>query len=397
MKIMMLLISYDFPPDIRVEKEARALLATGHQITLVCENRKDRPARELWNGIEIIRLPLQPLWWRRINTATLFITLRSPLWEWHVKKIVQAEKPDVIHVHDLSFVGPGLRVARKFNLPIVADLHETYPEYLQLRRTVSRNLIEWLSFDPKRFARYEQRVIPRCDYVIVVVEEAAERIEKLGVGAGKIFVVGNTEDVDAVGPSDQEVALPHSEMKLLYVGGIGPHRGLDTVIKAMPRILERIPSSVLVIVGDGLCLLALKELARQLRVEQAVQFEGRQPFAKVHSYIKASDVCLVPHVANPFTDTTMPHKLFQYMYMQKPVIVSSAKPLARVVRESESGLVFDSGDSASFAKSVFELQAQALRRRLGENGHRAVVNCYNWQRDSRELVRLYETLSDRQK
>ncbi|RLC81220.1 MAG: hypothetical protein DRJ03_08250 [Chloroflexi bacterium] len=395
MKIMMLLIGHDFPPDIRVEKEARALLTAGHQVILICENRRDRSARENWKGVEIVRLPQLPLWIRRLNTAMLFITMHAPLWEQHIAKIVQLEKPDVLHVHDLPFVRPGLRIARRFNMPLVADLHENYPAWVQIRRAgVNRNPIEWLAFSPGRFARYEHQVLPHCDYVITVVKEASERIKNMGIDADKIVVVGNTEDIDAVSDvADRNIDLPPSDMIILYVGGFGPHRGLDVSIKAMPKILEQIPSAILVIVGDGPDRLSLEHLARRLGVVQAIRFEGRQPFARVHSYIQASDVCLVPHIANPHTNTTMPHKLFQYMYMKKPVVVSDAIPLARVARTTGAGLIFESANFVSLAHCVLKLQDSTLRNKLGENGHDAVIERYSWRYDAQRLVELYHTLA----
>jgi glycosyltransferase involved in cell wall biosynthesis len=391
MKIMMLLIGHDFPPDIRVEKEARALLTAGHHVTVVCENRKNRSPQEDWNGVQIVRLPRLSPWSRRLNRARLLITHRSPLWEREITELVQEESPDALHVHDLPFVGPGLRIARQFNLPLVADLHENYPALVQVRHTGGNyNPIDRFVFDPQRFARYERRVLPHCDYVIVVVEEAAQRIMDLGVSAEKITVVGNTEDIDTVSAVDeQDVRLPPSDMTLLYVGGFGPHRGLEVVIRAMPKILEYIPSAVFVIVGDGAGRSSLERLAHRVGVAQSVQFEGRQPFDRVHSYIRASDVCLVPHIANPHTNATMPHKLFQYMYMNKPVIVSSATPLVRVVQESNAGLVFESGNPEALASCVLELQDQAMRRALGDSGHNAVVRHYNWRHDARKLVDLY--------
>ncbi|RME76209.1 MAG: glycosyltransferase WbuB [Chloroflexi bacterium] len=395
MKILMLLISYDFPPDIRVEKEARALLAAGHSITLVCENRKNRPARETWNGIQIIRLRPQPVWWRQLNTAALFITLRNPIWEGQIAHIVAAEQPDAIHVHDLPFVGPGLRLARRFNLPLVADLHENFPAWLEFRRAITTNPLEKLAFNPSRFAEYERRVLPQCDKVIVVVEEAAERVSRLGVPAGKIVVVGNTEDVEAVNPDVPPVDLPPSGLTLLYVGGLGPDRGLETVIEAMPTILSAVPSARLVIVGDGISRASLEQLVARTGVAHAVQFEGRQPFSMVHRYIQAGDVCLVPHVASPEINTTMPHKLFQYMAMSKPVIVSSARPLARVVGETQAGMIFDSGSPDSFAQAALKLTDWNLRQQLGQNGRQAVLTRYNWQVDGGRLVNLYQTLSRR--
>jgi glycosyltransferase involved in cell wall biosynthesis len=392
MHILMVLISFDFPPDIRVEKEARTLLAAGHRVTLVCENRKGRPPRQAWNGIEIIRLPAQPVWWRQINTAALFITQHNPLWERHISRVVEREQPDAIHIHDLPFVGPGLRIARRWGLPLVADLHENFPAYLSARRPTTGNLLEWFSFDPARFARYERRVLPLCDRIIVVVEEAAERVAQLGVERKRIVVVGNAEDVDHVPIDGPAQELPASSLRIVYVGGVQELRGLQTAVAAMPAILQQAPDASLVIVGDGLYQPALKAQARQLDVTPYVRFEGHQPFERVHSYIRAADICIVPHLADELVNTTIPHKLFQYMYLGKPVVVSSARPLKRIVEESQAGFVFTSGDPASFAEAVLRLADPELRRKLGHNGRCAVVERYNWQRESERLLALYQQL-----
>ncbi len=392
---MMLLISYDFPPDIRVEKEARALIAAGHQITLVCENRKNRPARKTWRGIDIIRLKPQPVWWRRLNTAYLFLALKNPVWEKQIARLIEEERPDAIHVHDLPFVGAGVRLAKKFNLPLVADLHENFPAWLEFRRGITTNPLEKLTFSPARFAAFEREILPRCDYIIVVVDEAAARVQALGLPPDKIRVVGNTEDTQAIPPPDQAVTLPPSKLTLLYVGGIGPDRGLDTAIKAMPQICRQVPDASLVVVGDGISRAPLERLTAQLNLTGVVTFEGYQPFNRVHSYIQASDICLVPHVASPEINTTIPHKLFQYMVMKKPVLVSSAKPLARIVTESNSGAVFQSGDPNSFAAAALQLRNLELRRTMGQNGHRAVMQKYNWQQDGKVLTGLYQTLAQK--
>jgi glycosyltransferase involved in cell wall biosynthesis len=394
MKILMVLISFDFPPDLRVEKEARALLAAGHQVTVVCENRNRRVARENWKEIEIIRLPPQPLWWRRLNTAALFIGLRNPIWERHLRRIVAREQPDVLHVHDLPFVGPGLRIARRFRLPLVADLHENFPAYLRERRPTTKNYLEWLSFDPERFTRYERRVLPRCDRVIVVVEEAAERVAQLGVSGERLAVVGNGEDIEHVRPAGEPIALPDASLRLVYVGGVQELRGLQTAVAALPRILARIPAALLVIVGDGLYRPALEAQAHALGVAPHVRLEGHQPFEKLHRYIQAADIGIVPHLANQLVNTTIPHKLFHYMHMGKPVIVSSARPLKRIVEGSRAGVVFASGDPDAFAGAVLQLEDPTLRQRLGENGRRAVFERYNWQYESRPLIDLYRQLGE---
>jgi glycosyltransferase involved in cell wall biosynthesis len=80
------------------------------------------------------------------------------------------------------------------------------------------------------------------------------------------------------------------------------------------------------------------------------------------------------------------------MLMGKPVVVSSCKPLRRIVEETGSGLVFEAGNSDALARAVIQLKDESLRRRLSEAGRRAVLEKYNWERTSKELVKMYEQL-----
>ena len=397
----MLLIGHDFPPDIRVEKEIPSLIAAGHDVWLVCENRKNRLTRENWKGAKILRLPNLPRWIRAINTAILFLFHRHFVWEWALTNIIRDEKPDVLHVHDLPFVAPALRIAQNFDLPVIADLHENYPGLLEIRKNsnLKRNFLDPFIFASERFSNYEKQVLPQCEKIIVVVEEAATRLHGIGIPADKIIIVGNTENIQAIETSESapigEISLPESKLKLIYVGGFGVHRGLETVIRAMPQLCRQIPSAKFIIVGDGPERPLLERLAHQLDIAHAVQFEGRQPYHKVPSYIQMSDICLVPHLANSHTNATMPHKLFQYMFQKKALIVSSARPLKRVVEDAHCGLVFESGNSDHFAECVIQMQDPESRKRMGLNGYQAVLQKYNWQKDARELIYLYEQVAEK--
>ena len=123
----------------------------------------------------------------------------------------------------------------------------------------------------------------------------------------------------------------------------------------------------------------------------AVDFTGWQPFSLVPSYIAASKVCLIPHIASGHTNTTIPHKLFQCMAMAKPVVVSSAKPLERIVRETEAGLIYSSGDVDALAQAVVRIhQNSESASRFGEVGRKAVKEKYNWQIEGEKLLALYQ-------
>lgn len=389
----MVLGGRDFPPDIRVEKEARALRDVGHEITIVCEARSGRPLEDVWERCRVVRV-------RRSCLSALARTVlfRDPSFGRTLRGELACT--DAFHVHDLPLAGTVLGVARQGGIPVVVDFHENFPAALRSYRAelprARARLLELVS-GIGRWETYERRVSRAAMAVLVVVAEARDRLVAAGAPAERITVVENTEDVERFAAIPlrpvPELAADDEAFTLLYVGGFGGrHRGLDTAIDAMPAVIEQLPRARLLLVGDGPIKPRLQERAAALALDGHVQFVDWQPFERVPSLIAASDVCLVPHAADPHTEATSPHKLFQYMLLAKPVVVSSCRPLQRVVEETGAGLVFTAGDAASLAAAVVALRDPGRRREAGEAGRSAVLASYNWARSSRALLEVYDSL-----
>ena len=83
------------------------------------------------------------------------------------------------------------------------------------------------------------------------------------------------------------------------------------------------------------------------------------------------------------------------MIMKKPVIVSSCKPLKRIVEDTGSGLVFNVNDSKSLADCLLKLyeDRSEIAKKYGDNGHQAALGEYSWKNDSGRLVKMYNDLA----
>jgi glycosyltransferase involved in cell wall biosynthesis len=251
----------------------------------------------------------------------------------------------------------------------------------------------------KRWVSYEGKAVQLATRVVVVVDEAKDRlIHQYGVNPDKIEVVMNVEDVDQFRSLelDPEIVSRYQELFVIsYIGGGGKHRGLDTAIRAIACLGDTIPKVRLVIVGLGHLEAEQHEaIAESEGIKERVEITGWQPFSKVPSYIQASRIGLIPHHQNPHTDATIPHKLFQYMLMGKPVVVSSCRPLKRIVEETGSGLVFEAGDPEGLSKQILKLyENHQLQLDCSSRGHEAILNRYNWAQEGKKLCRLYDSLS----
>jgi glycosyltransferase involved in cell wall biosynthesis len=103
-----------------------------------------------------------------------------------------------------------------------------------------------------------------------------------------------------------------------------------------------------------------------------------------------SDIGLVPHHATESWNTTIPNKLFDYMSMGKPVIVSNAKPTQRIVEEERCGKVFREQDPDDLSRAIVELSDDVTREEMGQRGRDAVATRYNWSVDEERLLRALE-------
>jgi glycosyltransferase involved in cell wall biosynthesis len=390
-----------YPPDIRVEKEARALLGAGFEVGLLAMSAGDNPQRETTSyGLYLFRtaVPRDSMWARQLKGFSLL----KKGWLEPLNRFVSEFRPDILHVHDFPMVKTVLRVAEPRGLPVVADLHENMPAALRAWRAgldpvrrakdaLVRNYYLWRAF--------ERQLLARCARVIVVVPEAAEWPLRYGLDPARIVVVSNTEDESTfdIGSIAQDVIDKYKPYWVAsYVGGVGPHRGLDTAIRAAPLAAAHIPTFRLVIVGakDDRQAKPLRRLIDNLGVDDQVEIVGWQPPDRVNSYIAASAVCLVPHNDSEHTQTTIPHKLFQYMLAGKPVVVSNVRPLERVVQQTGAGLVFPAEDPSALAKALVKLYREPnLQQELGRNGQKAARTLFSWRNDAGRLVNLYRDLA----
>jgi glycosyltransferase involved in cell wall biosynthesis len=401
-----MILGSTFPRDIRVEKEIRALLSAGHDITMISQGKPNMPEFEEVLGISVIRI-MPPKSSLRKLAKTMWNSVFFDDLEWKrvIEKVVKEKKIDVLHCHDLPTVNLGHKVAEKFLIPVIADLHENYPEGIAVwkKANISEKVdIYTLLIFPLpiwMFKRLERSALKKVDRIITVIDEAKTHyVKDCEIPPEKVTIVMNTEDLIEFDNMRIDVDVTKdfkNDFIITYIGNFGPHRGIETALRSIAKMEPGRSNFKLLLVGSGPddYTKRLKQLSRDLGVEDNIIFTGWIDFTLIPSYIDISDICLVPHVANGHTNTTIPHKLFQYMAKRKPLVVTDCKPLERIVKETKSGFVVPSGNSDEMAKVLDQLFTdESLRKKLGDNGRKAVEKVYNWEIEGKKLLKLYEEL-----
>lgn len=385
-----MILQADFPPDIRVEKEISSLVSNGYEVHLVCKNVRNFPFEETRSNLIIHRLRLPKILPSRFRNAWMVPLSNNPVWKQRISQVIKTYDIDVIHVHDLPLAPLAEKIGRKFHLPVIFDMHENYPAAL---KAWNKRGVEKIAKNVYIAKKIEKRIVKKVDRIIVVVEEQKERLTRLGVDPQRITIVSNTVSLADFRISDNLLKVKQrfsNDYLITYAGGLTENRGIDTLIIAFAKINLKIPSAKLLLIGKGRQQRYLEKMVRLYKIADKVIFTGWIDFDKVPDYIATSDICVIPQPANNHANTTIPHKLFQYMSLAKPVIVSNAIPLARIVKECKCGEVFESDNPEDLAISI--LKVYNSEKKYGANGKKSVEKKYNWLKSSEKLLSLYREI-----
>jgi glycosyltransferase involved in cell wall biosynthesis len=403
MKTICMLLDGAYPNDIRVRKEAESLVENGFKVLVVCPRKKEDPERETINGVEVFRIGTNYSNFKKgIFDVIESVTNINLLFYSGLKQVFAQNSIDFLHVHDLPLAGTGFFFKSKVTQKLILDLHENYPEALKTwflwKKSRFLKLKNSVFMNPTIWAKKERRFCEKYDVVICVVEEMKQKlITNFAINPEKLVVVSNHEKTNFIANFNHETAqnvIQKTDFSITYVGGFGPHRGLDTAIKAMPKIVQSIPNAILFLVGKGSIDVenTLKSIAEKYQISNAVRFVGHKPFVEVASIMQDSDINIIPHKANDHTNNTIPHKLFQIMMSGSLLLVSSCKPLKRVVEKYNAGVVFEADNEHDFSEKVIEIYtSQNQYQTQIQNAKKAVLEQdENWENESKKLEKIYQ-------
>jgi len=387
-----------FPSDRleRFRKIVATLAQAGNSVVVMCRSDGEKPAVEKLDPYMLV----YRFGKSSVNNLGRILSYPAPfniLWTGWIRKVICEEKLDALVVQNLRLAIPTLLAARLAGIPVLFDNMEYFPTMsrTQLGRA---NQIKYLLKHPAIISLIEYLTVRLVDHTCVVVEEQKQRLIKMGVPEENISVVSNTplvssEDVTQLQayPAFDQV----DEFRLIYAGIITKGRGLDLILQALQHIKaceDKKPLVKFFVIGDGIYFPRLQELARELMVEDRVDFLGWRSPQEIPALLRQSHVGVIPHVVSDFWNHTIPSKLFEYMLCGLPVLCTQADPVQRIVETEKCGVAIPE-HPMEVAETILELKdnLESLRA-MGHRGRQAVLNKYNWEQDSAVFLQaVYST------
>ncbi len=179
----------------------------------------------------------------------------------------------------------------------------------------------------------------------------------------------------------QEIGWDENAFIVGYVGRL-QMIGMDKGVGGLVEALAAVPGAHLALAGGP------AEMAESLRERwiglglprDRFLYAGQVPPAAVPRYLRAFDVCAMPHPATAqFANYTSPLKLFEYMAAGRAIAASDLASWADVLTHEETALLLPPGDAEAWSNAILRLRDDpALRQRLGDAAREKALAQYTW-------------------
>lgn len=253
----------------------------GHQVYIFTTT--DPNAKEFEE--DVIRMPSVPF----VSFKDRRIVVRGM---WYAYLIAKELELDLIHTHTEFGAGLlGKMVGKKLKIPVIHTYHTMYEDYLHYiakGKVVRPTHVKYFS---RIFANHTTGVVCPSERVIDKLREygvkAPMRIIPTGIDIKKFERPDITEQMKK--DLREQLGLNDENIMLLSLSRISYEKNIQAILHGLPQIIERFPTTNLVIVGDGPYVDKLRSLAEELEISDNVQFVGEVPNDQVAIYYKAAD------------------------------------------------------------------------------------------------------------
>jgi len=323
--------------------------------------------------------------------------------------VIRREKIDVIHAQDRLTSFAAVLAAEKTGIPSVVHFRDYWffctksaalkPNLtncgkcglMDLATCAPLHRLPW-EFLKMRAIKNNWRILRRADLKLCSSGAVRERLKIAGINDAK--VVPNPVETGKFVDAGKLRAKTRKELGVdgfvvAYVGRFTYEKGIMNLLSAMPELLERVPESRLLLVGDGTQMQEAREFVRNHKLGKNVVFAGMLPYEKIPAAMAAADAVAVPSVLEePFGRVVV-----EGMASGKAVLASNVGGMKYIIEDGTDGFLLDPLNPKEWAKRLSEVaENRALRAKIGRKAQRKALGQYSGKAIAEKLVSCYRSV-----
>ena len=296
-------------------------------------------------------------------------------------------KYDVLRSHYWTSAIVAEKIKKRLGIPDVVTFHTLGKVKNQALGTEE---------EPEIRIKSEKQIVGTADCIIASTQEEKNNLVHLyGSKPDKIKVIPAGVDLDSFHPLDKEQARRDLYLKdyrrvLLFAGRLQPFKGLDLLLHAMTHLPNHGFTRLLVVGGNAGKvdeLAKMNVLVSELGIGNMVGFMGAVEHEKMPTFYNAADICVIPSYHESFGLVAV-----ESLASGTPVVASRVGGLATIVKDGETGYLFDERSPETLATYLCLLMSENEIRESMAKAARPSVMKYNWSATAHRLFIVYQKL-----
>lgn len=291
-------------------------------------------------------------------------------------------KADLLFSNDLDTLLPNYFVSRLKRTSLIYDSHEFFTEVPEL---VHRPKVQ------RVWQKIERSVLPKLKNTLTVNTSIAGLYKNLyGIEMKVLRNVPKALSPEQPKASREELGMPTAKKVIILQGsGINMHRGAEEAVESMQYIQD----AVLLILGSGDVISALKNRVKELNLSDRVIFKDRMPYEKMMAHTRLSDLGLsLDKDTNVNYRFSLPNKLFDYIQAGIPVLGSELVEVKRIIQNYGVGEIVRSFEPKELAQQIQEMLHSEKVAEWRANAVKASAEL-TWEKESEVLGKMIDSLN----
>lgn len=358
--------------DVRIfQKECKSLATHGYDVTLIVNDRNED---EIKDNIKIISTKFKPK-----NRVDRLLNSRKYIF----KKAIDVDA-DIYHFHDPELLPVGNRL-KKYGKKVIFDSHENYTMQIKEKQYISKVLRGLIS---KIYKIYETYSVKKIDSVIFPC--MLNNVNPFENRAKKTVFINNVPVLSTFYDKYKDNYVK-GHRTICHVGSLTYNRGITHLIKAAYK------ASANLILGGTLSPENYHDEVKNMEEFSCVDYRGYVNHDEVVSIYGSSiiGVCNILNVGQYNKSDNFATKVYEYMSMGIPVILSDYPYAREVLSQYKFGITVDPENIEEVSDAILYLLSNPeLVKQMGQEGRRAVKEKFNWNNEERKLLELYESLTN---
>lgn len=258
----------------------------------------------------------------------------------------------IIHTHQIMILGVyAMIISKKRKIPLVLTSNIKYDEYIKY----SLNLNIFLSKIYKLYLSFVKYYLNKCDKIILPSESYKEEfIKKYNLSKEKIEIIPNFHDLKKVEISKVEKIKKRYNLQnkkvIISVGRLSPEKNFEFLLKVFSEVCKKRDNVVLMIIGNGPEKEALKNLCKNLKIDENVFFVGGENHTELSKYYYLSDIFISA------SKTEMhPLSIIEAMSMKNASVTSKITGFIDIVKDKKTGFLIEGENLKKFVEKIILL------------------------------------------